>query len=227
MAVASRVFGPMPATVHARLSVTTAAAHIVAANRPGIVTDSVTSTCPARVGDTPLSVKHLSDAPLGPLDGRRAGHADLRVGPACGTQPPAWTRSEPTRTWPSRSIPTASHPSAQRLRQGGGQRGGRGGAGVRAGGASLHARGCCRLPRRDRPAGHQDGAIAVRPTWSGSSTSRRGSPRPGRRDPAEAGCPKPLSARRARYLQCPPRQARTAPHHPHRDGPGLPSCRTE
>jgi hypothetical protein len=46
MAVASRVLGPMPATVHARLSVTTAAAHIVAANRPGIVTDLVTSTRP-------------------------------------------------------------------------------------------------------------------------------------------------------------------------------------
>src|SRR5829696_3126458 len=41
----------MAAIAHPRLSVTTAAAHMVAANRPEIVTDFVTTTCPARVCD--------------------------------------------------------------------------------------------------------------------------------------------------------------------------------
>lgn len=86
---------------------------------------------------------------------------------AAGTPPPAWTRWEPTRTWSSRSY---RGPPTQVLSVPGKA------AVSEVDGVALEyalvARsymggGCCRLPRRDRPARQQDGAIAVRPTWVG------------------------------------------------------------
>jgi hypothetical protein len=54
----------------------TPAGDMVADNRPGIVTDFVTSTCPARVCDTASQAsKHLSDGPLASMGGLWAGLA--------------------------------------------------------------------------------------------------------------------------------------------------------
>jgi hypothetical protein len=60
----------LPAIVHATLLVTTAAAHMVAANRPGIVTDFAPTTCPARVCSTASRMSNSSGEE--PLATRRA-----------------------------------------------------------------------------------------------------------------------------------------------------------
>jgi hypothetical protein len=103
--------------------------------------------------------------------------------------PPARTRCEPTRTWPSRSIPRASHPSAQRPRQGGGQRGGR----VALEYALVARRymggdAVAYLAEIDQP-GTRMARSRCAPPGSGSSTSRRGCPRPGRRDRLRPAAP--------------------------------------
>jgi hypothetical protein len=58
---------PTPRPVSARLGLLDV---MLTGDRPGIVTDFVTSTCPAGSATPPSSVKQLSDGPLVATDGR-------------------------------------------------------------------------------------------------------------------------------------------------------------